>query len=606
MFLCSYLDSNVMANNVKSYDLKTVEDVLKQMSVLVGGANIGFQGKSLDGSSVMPQTFLWRKYRREISVHASGYLLPKIMELRPNENPESMANRLMNYEPITTPHWCEAVTRIQRIISASSVDVQLSEKASSYVKDGNFDGLSLYDFFALNICEQTINNPNGLIVVYPLNIASAKGVNPLQFISDKEIIYFDGKTAVFASLLDSEYDINFDTKDSDSPDYISQSKTYNAEPKYSFTKEVYHIFTQNAFAVIQKSEDGENWTGTTYSTGIDFLPVIQLGGEKVTQFVYKSFFHNAIHYGNKALNRSSDDDAVQSMYAYPIVEMASEECGECSGLGYIKRERTGFGVSHEKEDCKVCKGNGEIIVRSPYKVMLRKRQKSNTDPLDSGLDSVKFYNPDIGILQHSAENWQTYLEMYKRCLYLIDRRQTASVESGSSIEKQYEPLYDFMHRIGLTLFANLEVILTALQKYIDPKAEKPNVTRPISYHLIEEGEAFNVLAEFLSGSTPLYLRRQYIKNFVAKYIGMSSPILKVIEAMEAIDPFFYYTLDEKIKIQATGAISNEQYILSIGGFGAMGQIMADPASKELTKDQISEKIKEAVKAWDIKPIIPPQ
>lgn len=593
----------VQKETEKKYEYATVEDVLGDMSEMVGTTHSDYQGKSLDGDDKQPERILWRKYRKEIDVHAQGYLLRKIMELRPNENDDSLQNRLLNYEPITTPHWVEAITRIQRIISASSVDVQESPITSDYVKGGNFDGLSLYDFFALNICEKTINNPNGLIAVYPIDIAKEKGINPIQFVEDREIVYFDGKTAVFLCLNESDFTTTYDTKDNHQESIYKSAKTYNIEIRRIFRKAVYHVFTQTEFATVEQSENSDKWTGTAFKTGLDFCPVMQLGGEKTPiPFVYKSFFHNAIHYGNKALNRASDDDAVQSMYAYPIVEMSSDECHVCNGLGYTKKSKGGFGVSYEQTTCETCKGSGEIVVRSPYKVMMRKRQKSNTDPIDNNVESVRFYNPDIGILTHSADNWQQYLDKYKRCLYLIDRRDTKGVESGSSIEQQYAPLYDFLHKIGLTLFGNLEVILTALQKYLDPEAEKPTVTRPISYHLIEEGEAFNVLATFLSGATPLYLRRQYIKNFVSKYIGMSSPILRVIEAMENIDPFFYYTLEEKTSIKMTGAMNQEQYVFTVGAFGVMGQVLADPANKEATKEQLAEKIKAEISKWKIDPV----
>ena len=187
---------------VVKYDFRNIREVVASLTEL--GANAS--GVSLPIQSAMREKrTYWKKYRNEISVHSRGYLMPKIRQLRPNENEASMQNRLLNYEPITTPFWNEAVTKMKRILLASTADVTIfSDKTEDFIKAQNFDGLTLYNFFATNMTERTINEPNGLTVVYPLKYAEKEGINPIQFICDKEIVYLDKNTAVFACLGKSE------------------------------------------------------------------------------------------------------------------------------------------------------------------------------------------------------------------------------------------------------------------------------------------------------------------------------------------------------------------------------------------------------------------
>lgn len=595
----------------KRYDFKNIREVIASLTDLVGQTN----NPVTSNNSYMSQKPLWEKYRRETDVHSKGYLMPKILAARPNENEASLRNRLLNYEPVTTPFWNEAITKMKRILLASSADVMISEKMQEYVKADNFDGLALYDFFATNMMEQTINKPNGLTVVYPLKYAEKEKVNPIQFVCEKHIVYMDRNTVVFICLYESDISTSYNGDfymgygNATAVNYGDRTHlagiTYDIEPKITIVKPVYHVFSNGEFAEVNDRDTATNeWFFDAYKTYTDFLPCFQNGGIKVNDFVYKSFFHHAIHFGNKALSRASDNDAVDAMFSYPHTEMVADECNMCYGSGLVKSDVPNhlLGLPYTEKTCDTCKGSGEVITMSPYKVMLRKRAQSNADPQDTNVDAVKFYSPDVAILQHSSDNWRGYLELFKTSLHVISRRDTKQAESGHSIEKQYEPLYDFMHNVGMTLYNNLEQILRALQAQVDPISEKPSVTRPISYHLVEEGEAFTVLAIFLEKDMPTYLRRQYIRNFISKYMGSKSAVLKFIEVLEGLDPFMYYTTAQKEALLLSGAMNKMQYRVSIAQFGVMVQMMSEEKYKDADREVITKEIEKRIAAFTVDPM----
>ena len=580
----------------KKYIWNNLTEVIASLSEIVGNTNGVFQF-----NDTFAQRKQWVKIQREIEVHAKGYLLPKVKELRPNEHSKSMENRLMNYEAITTPFWYEALVKMKRIVLASSADVRINKKTAEYINGDNFEGLALYDYFAVKATEQVINNPNGLTCIYPIKYAEKFKTPLISFVDWENVVFINRDAIIYLS--EEESDITYTY-----PEYQNEGITYNVKRTKTVEKAVYHIFTTwGDFARVydrsfdEKTKTGE-WSFEVFKMPLKSMPCFQNGGIEVEKNVYKSFFHNAIGFGNKALNRGSDNDAVDAMHSYPKFAEMVDDCNaqDCrEGYVYFENEQ---GVK-DKKTCDVCHGTGKMVVMSPYKGYAIPRAQNNTEPNAPNIPPLQYITPPVDILKHSAQNWRDYLELFKKCLHVIERKDTNAAESGASIEKQYEPLYDFMHNVGLTLYNNLELILKAIQGQLTPSDAPPSVTRPISYHLVEEQEAFTVLSTVLEKDMPIALRRQSIRNFIAKYIGQKSSILKFFEILESIDPFLYYSNTQKQQLKISGGMNGAQYRLSVAGFGVIVQLLNDDKYRDADAEIIRGEILARVGAFEVDAVV---
>jgi hypothetical protein len=582
--------------NQKKYVWSNLTEVIASLSEIVGNTNGVFSY-----NDTFVQRRQWRKIAREIDVHAKGYLLPKVKELRPNEHSKSMENRLMKYEPITTPFWYEALVKMKRIILASSADVRINDKTADYIHGDNFDGLALYDYFAVKATEQVINNPNGLTCIYPFKYAEKYKTPLIGFIDWDNIVYINRDAVIYLS--ESESDINYTYTDTE-----KEGITYNTPRTRTVVKAVYHIFTVwGDFARVydrsfdDKTKTGE-WSFEAFKMPLKTMPCFQNGGIEVEPYVFKSFFHNAIGYGNKVLDTASDNDAVNAMHNYPKFAEMVDDC-EATGCNRGKVTYTRPDGVTDFKNCDTCQGTGKMVVMSPYKGYAIPRPQNNTEPNAPNIPPLQYIAPPVDNLIHSGTVWKDHLEIFIKCLHVIGRKDTKAAESGASLEKQFEPLYDFMHNVGLTLYNNLELILKAIQGQLTPSDAPPSVTRPISYHLVEEQEAFTVLSTVLEKDMPIALRRQSIRNFISKYIGIKSPLLKFFEVLESIDPFLYYSHGQKAGLKNTGGMNGNQYRVSVAGFGVMVQLMNEEKYRDADSETIKNEILARVGAFEVDEVV---
>lgn len=555
---------------------------------------------------------MWRVIADELDVHSKGYILPNIINLRPNENEDSMAHRLQSYEPITTPYFRNALFQVKRILSNSSVDICVGKKTGEYVGGNHFDGLKLYDFFCTEMTENVIENPNGLTAIYSPDYSKKKGINPIQFVRWEDIVYLSSDVCAFVSLLDSEITVSYSfspVAPTANPNFVRIANYGNTSNFLSnkpvktigIVNAVYHIFTKNELIVASINND--IWNYQIYKHKQKQVPVFQNGGVSLNgeMYIFNSLFQHAIPFGNLALNRHSDNDAVNANYSYPHVSMTSMECGACRGSGYVTDTSPNiFGITKQK--CGTCHGLGEHVVNSPNKVILRPKRKNNIDPETDNRPAVEFYSPPVEILDYSTSVWHGYLQMFKKSLCIFDK--DSSAKSGYQEELQLMPLLDFMQAVGLVLYNDLEKILVAIQGYIEPNEKEVHVTRPISYHLQSENEALKTISEILNADMTDIIRRQIIRNYVTKYVGKKSHVSKYLTILESVDPFFYYSEKQKIEILANLGMTNEQYRISVAAFGVLIKMSNEDLTENKTDIEIAEMVKAEILKWE-KPVPQP-
>ena len=593
-------------------EFKTISELIEKIdSHLVSFANgVGYQSYSVGGDTICPQKEQWQRLHQELMVHAEGWILPKIHYLRPNEDEKSQNHRILSYEPITTPFYQRALVQIKRVLLSSSVDVSTSEKLSEYMQQNNFNGLKLYDFFASQMSEQIINYPNGFTIIYPTDYAEKEERNPICFIRYQDVVYFDDDVIVFIDLHESEkrrsYRDPFCIKYTQAAGVQTQTGgsyvSFSQEEVITITKPVFHILTKTELAEVQSGKDGNLKDGWVIKTLAKFksktLPAFQNGGIRKSHHVFQSFFHNACYFGNLALNRHSDTDAVNAMFSYPQVSMESTECTECKGSGQKHTDHSGF-YHDNLIDCFKCKGTGQYVIFSPYKTILRPKQTSNIDAPPSNQPPIEFHSPDVGILNYSQGTWQQYLEKFKEGLCLYDKVSN-SAESGYSIELQLAPMLDFMQNFGVVAFGNFERILLALEMYLlkGAKPEVPTmVTRPISYHLQTEDDALKTLSGILESDCSAEVRSQILRSYINKYVGKRSMLIRFVDILEAIDPFYYYSSSQKHEILLLNGMTELQYRISVAGFGVLKSEIKKKENTGKSNDEMGAQVVKIISAW---------
>ena len=285
----------------------------------------------------------------------------------------------MSYEPITVGSYQTALAQLQRIFAQSSESITASEAVHHLARERVFNGKTLHNYCASELLAHIVNEPNGLVVNYPRFAREMYGYPAVALVRADEIRYIDAQNIVFVSLKDSEirtiypttrYNLGISTV---LPVETNNgyAASYDKPMRIQIVKPVYHWFTRTAFVTFTfTSGDVYQELYKEEYTDLPDLPAQQCGGLQQGDSLYKSFFHQFVHYGNLALESHSDFTAVRQLFAYPRMSEAVVECNTCHGSGKIA-----------DETCDTCKGACVISPHSPYKVYQQRESVSNIETI---------------------------------------------------------------------------------------------------------------------------------------------------------------------------------------------------------------------------------
>jgi hypothetical protein len=136
-------------------------------------------------------------------------------------------------------------------------------------------------------------------------------------------------------------------------------------------------------------------------------------------------------------------------------------------LGFIDCEES-TDYPDGKKKCLKCGGSGYTSNQTPYKVYVKQfdPQGMEGDNKYLEVDDVKYYTPDVSILDYSKNEWKQYLEMAETAVYIQQRVQTGNVEAAKSKEIDREDLYAFLFRVGQEYFSKLRFALQSFENYL--------------------------------------------------------------------------------------------------------------------------------------------
>lgn len=525
------------------------------------------------------KTDFFKKICRELQVHTKGQLFSKVDTLFPNEHPESKKHCVATYEPITKASIWKGINNLQRIFAHSSFSYQVGEELTEWLANFEWNGQNLLQYFLQEwVAKAVAEDPNGFFVIYPPDYAEEKNMCPIQWVRSDFIKSITAESVAFISEVDSEVEYSFESTKFSREVFIDESVnalnatnrvevSYNQRLTATVKKEVIHQFTREGFLIYETGQRENEYTTTIvdFADPLSTIPVFSGGGniaDKADIPLYESFVQSFVPFGNLALIQHRNHRAVDLQFSYPRMselQMACDHRG-CSG-GKVKCPKTNTAPDGVM-DCPKCKGTGYTSIQSPYKIY-----QPRYDPNDTNenkhlqVDPVKFYSPDVGIINYSKDAWKDYLKQAETSIFVIQKvySGTGNPESAESKDKDLEDLYAWLLNPAKTFYNNLRFLLQALEDYISRSPSTVSVERPFSFAILTEGEAFIAMDSILQSKAPVFVKANQVENFVNKFVSKDSPIIRALDILKQFDPLLFYTTDEVQTFKGSNVVSAEMY-----------------------------------------------
>ena len=526
------------------------------------------------------------KVAKALQVHTKGQLFTKVDTLFPNEHPDSKAHCLATYEPITKSSIWKGINNLLRIFSSSSFSINVGEDLEKWLADYEHDGHNLLNYFLQEWVHKAVaEDPNGLFVVYPPDWADERGICPLQWVRSELIKAraADGTMVSFVSEFDSVVEYYYENVTTKREVYYDATienlnartmtkTTYNERLRVKVIKETVHMFTVDGFVIYKKLNARNNYEITTvdFSEPLSQLPVFAGGGavaDKADQLLFESFVQPFVPFGNLALLQHRNHRAVDLQFSYPRMMELQVPCDyQGCAAGKIKCKKSDLHPDGFME-CPNCKGKAFVTVQSPYKVY-----NPRYDPNDSNenkhlqVDPVKFFSPDVGIINYSKDAWKDYLKQAEEAIFITIKKETGSPQSVESKDRDLDDLYAWLLNISKIFYNNMRIMLQSLEEYMSRNPSAVSVERPYSFAILTEGEAFLALNNILISKAPVFIKGNQVDTFVSKFVSRDSPVIRALAILKQYDPLLFYSVDDIQTFKGSNVVTQEMYTKHVLGY----------------------------------------
>jgi len=559
----------------------------------------------------------FEKIAKALQVHTKGQLFAKVDTLFPNEHPDSKAHCIATYEPITKSAIWKGINNILRIFSSSSFAINVGDDLNKWLEDYETDGHNLLNYFLQEWVHKAIaEDPNGLFVVYPPDYAEQHDFCPVQWVRSSLIKSRDKEFISFVSEADSEVEYQYQNVTHHRNVYLDEKAggklnartwtetTYNERLEVKIIKEVVHLFTKDGFIIYtQKNNDNYDTTVVNFGEPLGQLPVFAGGGpvaDKADQALYESFVQPFVPFGNLALLQHRNHRAVDLQFSYPRMSELQVPCDHagCSG-GKVSCPTTVDPTG--RTNCPICKGHSFVSVQSPYKIY-----NPRYDPNDQGdnkhlqVDPVKFFSPDVGIIDYSKNAWKDYLKEAELAIFIQYKKETGNVESVESKDRDLDDLYAWLLGISKVFYNNLRIMLQCLEDYIARNPTSVSVERPYSFAILTESEAFVALNAILMSNAPIFIKGNRVESFVTKFVSKDSPVNRALEILKQFDPLLFYNNEEVSTFKAVNVVTKEMYINHVLGYPAFLKLYMTDKNLIYDSDEvIIKKLEKEIASFEI-------
>lgn len=514
-------------------------------------------------------------------IHTQG-VYPKFLDdTFPNEDAEIKDYRRDVFNPITKGAFSRAFTNLYRVFSESSYTIQASQRFKEWLDVYRLPGgLSLTQYLFKNALKRRVEDPNGLLIPYPFNIATKAervDVRP-HLVLSRNILYWDSDMLLYQSSERTPVLVN----------KAGKERTMNEGLVFVlWTKEAIYLIEQHG-----RKGESKYRNRLYYKHGLKRIPAIVLGGqpETVTDadtntegMYFESDFSGAVAHGNEALRNKSIHQAVTITCSYPIKVMQGIPCNgkdkdhPCSSgkvFNPLNNEFLGL--------CTECGGTGYIAPSSPYKgIVLRPSKKNNLEGRNDSDKFVEYLHPDVSIIKVSGEEADADMEKMERNLHL---RFVELAQSGVAKEKDREDKYSMLFDISSYFFRIvMQGFLNAVEELVFPdRMEGVVVNKPYSLEIKTEDDLAVEFTGLVEKGAPIGVIIKAYLDYVGKRFAGNELQLQIEKLCIGYAPIYIYPIDKRGDMLLTGFVDREQYMRALYVNGTLQQ-MADENPDNILK-----------------------
>jgi hypothetical protein len=500
---------------------------------------------SIGARQINPSGWYHNKYHEQYQFRFINYLLNR----HPRESEETLNWRLSRYKPLTKAPFQRVTEMVTgAIFQDGNYSIEIPDpKDSEYIWGNNFYGRNIIGYFSEMGYKNMVEDPNGIFIRMP---------------SRPYYEYAQGE----------QVEVNIWFINSTHIKYITRDEVIFCKDGYAWhvdKQTIWRYKEEKENLYILDPEDSEGY----YAHMFGKLPISIAGGEWNSKEYYDSYYDKARPAADVFIDVFSAQQLVDKNASYPFISEVADECPTCHGTLKLQTcERCHTSSEHCKcgeqanwrlLDCNTCGGAG-VIASDPSK-----RKIIPLDDWDKSKGGVVITSPDIGVNKHHFDQSKEIMKLILDALHLtvIDEAQ-----SGAAKAIDQDRLYKFVSKISNHMFDNLIYkTISDIIAYRHVVASPNGVTPSVYQFKIVKPQQFDIktaqllLDEFKTaqeGKMPKYILAQHVIDYADKQYSGNDTVKKKAVMVTQIDPYSLHSVEEKLSLKVSGAITTEQMILS--------------------------------------------
>lgn len=494
----------------------------------------------------------WEEVYEQMAVHTNKKLPEHLIKKqRPNETKEIFDYRLCNYRPITFGSMNRALDELYRIVNGIGYKINAPDNIIQLLTQKKFNNVPFVLFLQQCVLRKMIEDPNALLVWLPSGegiYKETERVEPMPYVvSSCDIYYYDQDVLAFLSNEHSEVKVG---------------------NKTTFEGKVYYILTKDKFyKLIQvglKSKDQYSLE-EIYTHNIGEIPYCILGGDMSEYGYFNSYFAPYVAFGDEAIVRFSDWQAIMVNTSFPFIEEFQIECEVTDK----EPDKSSNPIPAEEEKFTGRKYTMKPHVRSPHNTIVR---KSNVDPknpfetagLNPEIPSVRFIQANPESAKYVEESWKALIIMAEDSLHLNLGR---GLISGVAKEIDLTAQNTMISKIGNNFFDNIMlssvIYVDAYYNFNPANHEEISIDKPSTYNVKTEADITNELTVLKEKNAPSFFLQESSLDLAKKRFSGDKLSQKIFTVISLTNPLFIYSVGEKQNMLMSGVITKENYILDL-------------------------------------------
>ncbi len=510
---------------------------------------------------------------RALRLHADGESPDSLIsDRRPNESDEVQAYRMKIWEPITRQTFNRVLQSLGKIRRSTDWSVKYNsdvafprivagERLEDYC-ERDFPCYTSVTHWAFSVMLRAmLTDANCAVLVVPLDGAATETDYvrpfPIIFHADQVIDHVEHQYAILRA--------------------ADREETTTGTGRSTQTDRYYVVTPEHIISYIQQADAWIPQSEQIIAHGLGYLPIIRPRGQYLKTVgghsLYESRIHAMLPSLNEAVREYSDLQAAVVSHLFPERwEMATQECGECRGVGYIPNP-TFNGKDNKTKQlvCPICQGLGAKAASSPYKKTIIRPAKVNLGEQPVPIPPFDYVKKDIETIRVMDDRWERHLYRALSAVNMQFLAQTPLSISGDAKQVDRDELNNFVYSVAEDLIHTMDRLyaITADYRYRtlypdprDRRAMLPYIAVPQQYDLLgADYYAAQLTQLHASGATGPVLRSVELEYMSRQFYDRPEVVAPVrLELL--LDPLSGISDADRALRLTNGGISRTDYILS--------------------------------------------